>query len=111
MKNNRGQALVEFLLIIPILMFIVLAFIDVGNIVVSKYRLEDQISTIVNLYENNSLDDIQKFTNSNDLKVTYENKDNYVIITVSNYVSIITPGLNNILGKNMKIETKRTIYE
>lgn len=110
MKDNRGQALVEFLLIIPVLMFIVLAFVDVGNIVTSKYKLEDQMSTIISLYENNSLSEIENYISLNNLNINYSNYNNYTTISLNKNISIITPGLNNILGKKMKIETKRTIY-
>lgn len=110
MKDNKGQALVEFLLIIPVLMLIVLAFIDVGNIITSKYRLEGQISTIVTLYENNSRNDIERFVKNNKLSISYNSYDNYTTISITKNVSIITPILNNILGKNITIETKRMIY-
>ena len=110
MKNTRGQALVEFLLIIPILMLIILGFIDICNIITSKYKLEDQMSTIVNLYENNSNDSIEKFTKANNLNIKFSTYDNYTTISLTKNITIITPILNNILGKNMKIETKRMIY-
>ena len=111
MKDDKGQALVEFILIIPVLMFIILASIDTCNIVTSKYKLEDQMSTIVSLYENNSLSDINSYANLYHLTVNYNTYDNYTTISLSKNVSIMTPGLNNILGKKMKIETRRTIYD
>ena len=52
MKDNKGQALVEFVLIVPILIFILLALIDIGNVIINKYKLEDNLSTIVELYLN-----------------------------------------------------------
>ena len=110
MKDRRGQALVEFILIIPVLMFIILASIDVGNIIVSKYKLEEQTSTIVNLYENNSLSELDSYAKKNNLNISYTNSENYININVSKKIHIITPGLNNIIGKNMKIETDRIIY-
>ena len=82
MINSRGQALVEFLLIIPVLMLIILAFIDVGNIIISKYKLEDQMSTVVNLYENDSLSEINNYTNLNGLTINYADYDNYTTISL-----------------------------
>jgi hypothetical protein len=32
MKNNRGQALVEFIIVLPVLLIIIMAIIDLGNI-------------------------------------------------------------------------------
>ena len=49
--NNRGQALVEFVIILPILIFTCLAVFDLGNIIVKKYALENDLDTIVNMYE------------------------------------------------------------
>lgn len=111
MNNSRGQALVEFVLIIPVLIFILLAIFDVGNIVVSKYKLEDKLSTIVDMYENGEISKIDSFATLEKIKVEYKKHDVYITIKVSDSVTINTPGLNNILGKNMNIDAKRTIYD
>lgn len=110
MKNNKGQALVEFILIIPIFMFILLAIIDIGNIIISKYKLENSLSTIVELYQNNQNAELQNYVLQNNLVVNYNKKDKYTTIVLNDDVLVRTPGLNNILGKKMKIETSRTIY-
>lgn len=109
MKGNKGQALVEFILIIPVFVFILLTIIDVSNIVISKSKLENKLDTIVELYKNND-NSLSEFITKNNLNVTYEQKDKYTDILVKSSVNIKTPGLNNILGKRMTIETSRTIY-
>ena len=38
--NKKGQALVEFVLVLPILIFIVMAFIDVGRLMIMKNHLD-----------------------------------------------------------------------
>ncbi len=110
MKNNRGQALVEFLLVIPVFMFILLGIIDVGNIIISKYKLENNLSTVVELYQNNQIAELSNYVSKKDIVVNYEKGEKYTEIILSDKVSIMTPGLNNILGKSMLIETSRTIY-
>ena len=35
--NKKGQALVEFILILPVLLLILMAMIDIGNIFLKKY--------------------------------------------------------------------------
>lgn len=110
MKNNRGQALVEFLLVIPVFMFILLGIIDVGNIIISKYKLENNLSTVVELYQNNQITELSNYVSQNDIVINYEKNEKYIEIILSDNVSIKTPGLNNILGKSMLIETSRTIY-
>ena len=110
MKDNRGQALVEFILVIPVLIFILLGIVDVGNIIIGKYKLENNLNTIVELYQNNQSDDLSNYISKNDLVVEYNVESKYTTIVVSDKVIIRTPGLNNILGKKMPIETSRTIY-
>ena len=39
--NNKGQALVEFIIVAPILLLIFVALIDIGNIFLKKYDLNN----------------------------------------------------------------------
>ena len=39
MKNSKGQALVEFIIVLPILLLIIMAIIDFGHIFTKKYSL------------------------------------------------------------------------
>ena len=39
--NNKGQSLVMFILIIPILLLIMILVIDLGNIIVTKTHLDN----------------------------------------------------------------------
>ena len=41
--NKKGQALVEFILILPVLLLILMAMIDIGNIFLKKYELENSL--------------------------------------------------------------------
>jgi len=41
MKNNKGQALVEFIIILPIFLLLIISIIDFGNIISKKYSLEN----------------------------------------------------------------------
>ncbi len=52
MKNNRGQALVEFVLVLPILLLLIFAFLDLGRIIVCKNHLEGVMSEVSSLEEN-----------------------------------------------------------
>ena len=77
MKDNKGQALVEFVLIVPILIFILLALIDIGNVIINKYKLEDNLSTIVELYQNNKHDEINTLAENKGIVVSYNNRQLY----------------------------------
>lgn len=108
--NNKGQALVEFILIVPIFVLILLAIIDVANIAVNKYKLEDNLNMVVELYQNKETSDLSSYIHKNNLTVNYNTNDKYISIEVKKTVSIKTPILNNILGKNMPLTASRTIY-
>lgn len=108
--NNKGQALVEFILIVPIFVLILLAIIDVTNIAVNKYKLEDNLNMVVELYQNKETNDLASYIHKNKLTVDYNTSDKYLNIEVKKTVSIKTPILNNILGKNMSLKASRTIY-
>lgn len=110
MKSSRGQALIEFVLIVPVLIFILMAIIDISKVIINKYKLEDNLNVISDLYQNNKMDEIDTFADSKGIIVSYTTVGNYTTIKINKNVVITTPGLNHILGKQMLIETERTIY-
>lgn len=106
--NNKGQALVEFVIIMPVFIFIVLAIFDVGNIISKKYALENDLDTVTLMYENNS-NDVSNFVSSKNVKVKYEEYGNYNKITLSKQVKIVTPIVSKALGNSYEISTSRTV--
>lgn len=106
--NNKGQALVEFVIIMPIFLFIVLAIFDVGNIISKKYALENDLDTVTLMYENNS-NDVSSFVSSKNVKVKYEEYGNYNKITLSKQVKIVTPIVSKALGNSYEISASRTV--
>ena len=112
MKSKKGQALVEFIIILPILIFILLAVMDYGVISFNKSRLENIITDVGKMYKNNEVDEeINKFIKSNDkelsIKTTYEDK--YINIKLYKNYNYITPGLDKIF-KTKEISVERKIY-
>lgn len=110
MIMNKGQALVEFIIILPVLMLIVLGMVDFGNIIYKKYTLEKDLDTIVDFYQGNRTQDMTDYVSNNQLTLNIDSSEEYVTIYLSERVSIHTPGLNRILNSPFKIETKRVIY-
>lgn len=116
MNNKRGQALVEFVLILPIVIFILLAIFDFGSIIYHKNRLENVLANVVSLYEENySLDDIKEKLLLNKEQITLEIEDNGVHekkIILKKACDVITPGLNYVLNSPYEIYTSRSlVYE
>ena len=111
MKNSRGQALVEFVIVLPILLLIIMAIIDFGNIFTKKYSLENDLDVVSNMYKEEKYDSINSYVKEKNISILYEKEDEFIIINLSKIVKVNTPILNNILGKNYKIETSKIIYE
>lgn len=107
--NRRGQALVEFILILPIFIFLILAVYDFGMIFTKKNSLENNSADIVDMYKNGStVQDINNLYSS--LSISTVNDDKYTKIIVSDKVKLVTPGFNRIFGNPYQIEVERYIY-
>ena len=109
--NNKGQALVEFVIIAPILIFIIMSIIDVGNIVLKKMKLEDNLNTVVELYEKGNYEVISSLSNKESFNYDLNKQNNMTVITLKQDIKVNTPILNLILKDNYKIKTSRTIYD
>ncbi len=110
MKNNRGQALVEFVLVLPILLLLIFAFLDLGRIIVCKNHLEGVMSEVSSLEENEITNYLKK---DNEYKISYEvEKGEYKKITLTTKIDLITPGLRKILKTPYTVKVERSIvYE
>lgn len=107
--NRKGQALVEFVLILPIFIMILFSIVDFGIIFNKKNELENISIDIINLLNNNNnkIEEIQKEYPKVDIKLTNEKK--YTIVEISTKVNIITPGLNRVLGNPYIVKVERKI--
>lgn len=111
MRNQRGQALIEFLLIVPILLIMVMAVFDFGNILYHRYQVENQLDFIAGLYEDNNEEELAEYLDENNLVMEIDASMSYTVLRIKKEVSIYTPGLNKIIGDPYKITTTKTIYE
>lgn len=107
--NRKGQALVEFVLILPIFIMILFSIVDFGMIFNKKNELENISIDIINLLNNNNnkIEEIQKEYPKVDIKLTSEEK--YTVVEISTKVNIITPGLNRVLGNPYIVKVERKI--
>lgn len=114
--NKRGQALIEFVLLLPVLIIIFFAIIDFSRIYYEKERLENISSDILDVMETNvNYEDAKKIIDKNydnlDLKIKYTS-DNYIEIKISKKLTLITPGLNYALSNPYEVSVKRYVpYE
>ncbi len=112
--NRKGQALIEFIILLPILIFIIFGIIDFGIIYSKKNNLESVINDVVDMYKNSeSFENINEYLDKNfeNLKLNITNEDNkFVSFILSEDIKTITPGLNLFIGAPYVIETKRVIF-
>jgi len=106
--NNKGQALVEFVLILPVFIFLLLVIVDFGIIFNEKNQLENDSLDIINLYKSGkSVDEINEIYENNVIIVN--SLDDYYQIVVSTSIKLMTPGLSKIFGDPYVIKVERKI--
>ena len=111
MSNNKGQALVEFIIVAPILILIIMAIVDISNIASKKMKLENNLDTVVSLYQDKNFNSIESLSNTEHFIFNYEKNNDTTTISLKQNIKVFTPFLNKIIGNNYSIETKRIIYE
>ena len=112
--NRKGQALVEFIIILPVLIYILLAIIDIATIFYTSNRLENKLNDVVDMYENDEKtsdinDSIKK--DIKNAKLDINEKNNYTEFELSKDVDIITPGLNLIFKNPYKVTARRVVKQ
>ena len=106
--NRKGQALIEFVLILPVFLFLIFAIYDFGMIFTNKNSLENDSIDIVNLFRaGTSLDEISELYPKIDIAVTNDN--DYYKISANTSIKLITPGFNRLFGEPYVIYVERFI--
>lgn len=102
--NKKGQALVEFVMILPVFIFLLIGMVDVGNIIYQKYKLENDLDYVASLVKNQKYDVVNSYSNENGFITSYEKNGLFIKITLSKKISISTPGLNNVISGDIQVE-------
>lgn len=107
--NRKGQALIEFVLIMPVLLFILLVIFDFGMILSNKTNLSSISDDIVEMYRGGeSIESIK--SNYKDVKIEITDyKSKYKKILIEKDLKVVTPGLSNILGKVFTVKIERVV--
>ena len=106
--NRKGQALVEFILILPVFLFILLVVIDFGNLLYSKNKLENDSADMIRIIKNESIVSLENEYPGIKVEIN-KYKDNYQKIVFTKKIDINTPMLDRILGDPCLITTERII--
>lgn len=110
--NRRGQALVEFVIILPFLLLIIFSFIDFGRIILCKSHLEGVMNSVIDIQRNG--ENVRNYLNKDtDYKIDYKLENGeYEKIILETKLDLITPGLKSILSNPYKVTVERSIiYE
>lgn len=109
--KKKGQALVEFVIILPIFILLVLGVFDIGRILYSKINLESQMSDIVDIYKKDrSIDNIKrKLKMPKDCEIKILEDGDFTDIILVKKIDIITPGLQLIFDNPYSLKLSRSI--
>lgn len=106
--NRKGQALVEFVLILPIFIIILFSIVDFGMIFNKKNELENISVDVVNMLNKDiPLEEIK--SEYADIDIEISSDDKYKNVVISDKIDILTPGLNRILGNPYEVKVERKI--
>ena len=106
--NNKGQALVEFVLTLPLFLLILFVLVDFGLIFNAKSKLENTSMDIVTLLkEGSDVDTVRKLYPSVDIELITDS--NYITVKIDDKVDLITPVLNRVLPDPYNISVERVI--
>lgn len=109
MRNNKGQALVEFIIVLPLLLLIIMSIIDFGNIITKKYSLQNELDLVSDMYLDHK--DVKSYVKSKNINMSLKKEDDITTIKLDKNISIISPILNIVFDKNYLIEVEKSIYE
>ncbi len=114
LKSIKGQALLEFVLILPIFLMMFIGIIDFGNILYKKNQLENIMGDVVEMLSTELTDNqvkanIDEYYNGK-LQLNIINKDSNTYVNLSTFVNVYTPGLDIVMTTPFKVETNRVIY-
>lgn len=110
--NNKGQSLVMFVLIIPILFLIMILVIDLGNIIVTKIHLDNTnylvidyaLEHIEEIDLENKVKELINVNNDGGLETKIDISNNKILVTTKKEVK-------GLLTNSIKIKTIISSYE
>lgn len=106
--NRKGQALVEFVLILPIFILLLFVIVDFGMVLSKKNELENISVDVVEMLKNDSsISDIRELYSN--VNVSADSDGKYTKVVISSDVDIMSPILSRILGREYEVKVERVI--
>lgn len=110
MINKKGQALVEFVIIMPIIMMMIFVIIDFSNVFYQKNYLENITNDVVRLKEHGKSDEYIKNNTDKNIKIEYKPSGEFEQITISKDITLVTPFSSMFFKNPYTIKTERTVF-
>lgn len=113
LRDKKGQALVEFLIILPVTLLLIFCVVDFGRVISLKNDLENVTSDVVTFYQDGKTpSEIETIINENKddkIKLEIDTNGYYATIKVSKKIEPITPGLTYIKSDVFNVTATRVI--
>ncbi len=110
--NKKGQALIEFVLILPIALMMIFCVIDYSRVLYSKNHLESIANDVVDEYKLKGNLNNSEIIKDNDLLYTIDKDSKYTTIIISQNVDLLTPFSSAIFSNPYEIRAARVfVYE
>lgn len=112
MRWEKGQALVEFVLILPVFILLLFVFIDIGRVILCEGHLEGVMDDVARMvYNQDSNEEIETFlSKDNNYQITYEvSHDKELVITLETDIELMTPGAKRFFDNPYRVFVERRI--
>ena len=111
MLNKKAQALVEFVLLLPIIVLLLFSFIDILHLLVVRNETNDKFSDEIELVEDKkeTVIEMEKHLKKEDISLSYETDDKYITIRATKKIKWISPVTDIVLKDRNTIKLKRVI--
>lgn len=108
-QNNKGQALVEFVLILPIILMILFIIIDFAHVHYERNHLESVLNDVIYMIKDDkSTDEIKSTLDTNVDYVVTDNND-FATVAMAKEIFLVTPFSNLFFDNPYLIKVERTI--
>lgn len=99
--GKKGQALIEFVLILPIMLLLFIGMFDIGNLFIHKYQMLHDLDNIIE----------HQVKPSSNYQLIIKEEEDYTKYTLIQKMTIFTPGVNLAFKEGAKLTISREVYE
>lgn len=115
-QNNKGQALVEFVLILPVILMILFIIIDFAHVYYERNHLESVLNDVIYMIKDNKSSEEIKSTLDKDINYVITDNSNannsdFTTVVMTKEVLLVTPFSNLFLDNPYLIRVERTILD